>query len=392
MDGIILNSFTKKEIPFGRPWIDEADKKSVMEVLDGHILTHGPKCIEFENKFRSFMKSGYAVTTSSCMASLHLASIYFNFQAGDEIIVPAQTHVATVHAIELVGAKPIFLDCDINTGNIDIHRIEEKISNKTKAISLVHFSGIPVEMDKVCEIAKKFNLLIIEDCALALGSFYKGKHVGLWGDVGCFSFYPAKHITTAEGGMLVSSSENIVKNIASFRAFNVDHEHSNRSVPGIYDVIGVGLNYRMSELQAALGCAQMDKIAVNLQRRSNNFSILKRALSSVTGISHVLDSQNFEGINSYYCLIAILDGRIIAQRNKILQLLKSGNIGCSVYYPQPVPRMKYYAEKYQCDLSEYPNASMISDGSIALPVGPHLQETDMLIVADSLNKVIGTLL
>ena len=382
----------KKEIPFGRPWIDEIDKKAVMDVLNGHILTHGPKCLEFENKFISFMQGGYAVTTSSCMASLHLASIYFHFQPGDEIIVPAQTHVATVHAIELVGAKPIFLDCDIKTGNIDIYGIEEKITDKTKAISLVHFAGIPVAMDEILKIAKKYNLIVIEDCALALGSFYKQKHVGLWGDIGCFSFYPAKHITTAEGGMLVSNNEDIVKNIASFRAFNVDRNHSKRNIPGIYDVIGVGLNYRMSELQAALGCAQMDKIADNLQRRSTNFSILKQALSSVIGISHVLDSQQAEGINSHYCLIAILDRSIRSQRNEILQTLKADNIGCSVYYPQPVPRMKYYAEKYQYDLSAYPNASTISDASIALPVGPHLEETDMLLIADALKKTTEKLL
>ncbi len=387
----MLNALTKKEIPFGRPWLDENDKRSILEVLNGHVLTHGPKCAEFENKFMQFMRGGYAVTTSSCMAALHLASLYFNFQSGDEVIVPAQTHVATVHAIELVGATPIFLDCDINTGNIDISKIEEKISNKTKAISLVHFAGIPVAMDKVCEIAKKHHLVVIEDCALALGSFYKEKHVGLWGDVGCFSFYPAKHITTAEGGMLVSQDENRVRQIASFRAFNVDRTYSSRNVPGVYDVIGVGLNYRMSELQAALGCTQMDKLFDNLQRRSVNFSALKSRLSAIEGVGHVLDSQYAECRNSHYCLVAVLDPGIGSRRNEILQQLKVNNVGCSVYYPQPVPRMKYYAEKYQYSLLEYPNATIISDCSIALPVGPHLQEEDMAIIGDSLESAIQTL-
>lgn len=387
----MLTTIEKKEIPFGRPWIDENDKKAIIDVLNGHILTHGPKCTEFENKFTEFVQGGYAVTTSSCMASLHLASIYFNFKPGDEVIVPAQTHVATVHAIELLGAKPIFLDCELVTGNIDIQKIEEKITNKTKAISLVHFAGIPVHMDEVCKIAKKYNLFVIEDCALALGSFYKGKHVGLWGDVGCFSFYPAKHITTAEGGMLISHNENTVKNIASFRAFNVDRNHSTRNIPGVYDVIGVGLNYRMSELQAALGCTQLKKISDILSRRANNFSILKQELLSINGISHVLDSQDSDCENSYYCLIAVLNSEIAQYRNQILQFLKAEQIGCSVYYPQPVPRMKYYSHKYQCDLSQYQNAAIISDNSIALPVGPHLQSDDMLLIAKSLNKIIRTL-
>src|SRR3990167_2294710 len=293
----------KKEIPFGRPWIDQSDKNAVMEVLSGHILTHGPKCHEFENKFVQLMKGGYAVTTSSCMVSLHLASLHFKLKPGDEVLVPAQTHVATVHAIELVGAKPIFIDCELRTGNIDITQLENKISEKTKVITVVHFAGIPVEMDQVCGIAKKYNLSVIEDCALALGGFYKGKHVGLWGDVGCFSFYPAKHITTGEGGMLVSKNEKTATQIASFRAFNVDRTHSNRDIPGLYDVTGVGLNYRMSEMQAALGCTQLTKFSENLARRSKNFSLLKKELLSIEGVSTVLDSQNLECINSHYCLI-----------------------------------------------------------------------------------------
>lgn len=377
-----------KEIPFGRPWVDQTDKDAVMSVLEGHVLTHGPKCHEFEEKFVSFMDDGYAVTTSSCMASLHLASIYFKLQQDDEVIVPAQTHVATIHAIELLGAKPVFIDCELKTGNIDISKIENKITKRTKAISVVHFAGIPVSMDKVCEIAKKYNLYVIEDCALALGGFYKGKHVGLWGDVGCFSFYPVKHITTGEGGMLVSKNKKTVSEIASFRAFNVDRTHSNRDLPGMYDVTGVGLNYRMSEMQAALGCTQMDKLSENLHRRAKHFNVLKKALLSVGGISHVLDSQNSECVNSHYCLIAIFEKNLASKRNQILKQLKEMNIGCSVYYPQPVPRMMYYKERYHYDLAEFPNATILSDGSIALPVGPHLTEEDMLVIADSLKKVI----
>lgn len=379
---------TKKEIPFGRPWIDDLDKKAVMDVLDGHILTHGPKCVEFEEAFVRFMCGGYATTTSSCMASLHLASLHFGFQSGDEVLVPAQTHVATVHAIDLVGASPVFLDCELNTGNIDIAQIEEKITSRTKGISLVHFAGIPVEMDKICEISKRYNLKVIEDCALALGGFYKEKHVGLWGDAGCFSFYPAKHITTAEGGMLVANDQKVVRDIASFRAFSVDRSHTNRETPGIYDVIGVGLNYRMSELQAALGITQLAKFSENLRRRAHNFSVLKQQLLTIPGVSHVLDSQSSDCKNSYYCLIVILDSHVQTQRNNILRRLKEEGIGCSVYYPQPVPRMKYYSEKYQFDGSQYPNACRISDGSIALPVGPHLSEDDMLFISDSLREIL----
>lgn len=379
-----------KEVHFGRPWIDDTDRAAVMEVLNSYILTHGPKCKKFEEKFIHFMGGGYAVSTSSCMAALHLSAIYFGLQPGDEVIVPAQTHVATVHAVELVGAKPVFLDCELETGNIDLSLLEKKINNKTKAIFLVHFAGIPVQMDVVCDIAKKYNLLIIEDCALAVGSRYMNKHVGLWGDIGCFSFYPAKHMTTAEGGMLISKHEQAVKDIAHFRAFSVDRTFKERKIPGIYDVNNVGLNYRMSEIQAALGCTQIDKLPEIYRRRKNNFFTLKQELLQISGVQ-ILDSNNNDVHNSYYCLIVILDKDLRVKRNNIIQMLTENKIGCSVYYPQPVPRMKYYANKYECNSEEYKNAAIISDGSIALPVGPHLDIESMQLISYKLKNIIKSI-
>ena len=377
-----------KEIPFGRPMIEEDDRQAVMDVLNGHILTHGPKCKEFEKVFAEFVKGGYSVSTSSCMASLHLSAIYLGLKAGDEVIVPAQTHVATVHAVELTGATPVFVDCDLATGNIAIDKIEEKITAKTKAIFLVHFVGIPVEMDKLMVIANKHNLAVVEDCALAVGSFYKGKHVGLWGDMGCYSFYPVKHMTTAEGGMLISKDEKTVADIAHFRAFSVDRTHTERKIPGVYDVTGVGLNYRMSEMQAALGCTQVAKLDRILSSRARNFAALKPQIEAINGVSHVLDSTTPDGINSHYCLTLVLNDDYAKKRNDIVMALTERKVGCSVYYPQPVPRMKYYADKYQADPASYVNAATISDASIALPVGPHLNEEDMTIISDTLKHVM----
>jgi dTDP-4-amino-4,6-dideoxygalactose transaminase len=193
-----------REIPFGRPWIGDEEKRAVLAVLEGPILTHGPKGHEFEEKFARYIGGGTAITTSSCMASLHLATMHFGFGPGDEVLVPAQTHVATVHAVELVGAKPIFVDCELKTGNVDLIDFEKKITSKTRGAIIVHFSGIPAKMDKIMELCSPRGIKVIEDSALAVGSRYKGVHAGLWGDVGCFSFYPVKHITTSEGGMLVS--------------------------------------------------------------------------------------------------------------------------------------------------------------------------------------------
>ncbi len=378
----------QKEIPFGRPWIEDVDRQAVMDVLNGHILTHGPKCKEFEAKFSEMTKGGYAVSTSSCMASLHLCAIHFDIKPGDEVIVPSQTHVATVHAVEIMGATPVFVDCELQTGNIDLDQVEQHITPKTKAIFIVHFLGIPVEMDRLCAIAEKHNLKVIEDCALAVGTFYKGKHVGLWGDAGCFSFYPVKHITTAEGGMLISKDEQTVHDIGQFRAFSVDRSHQDRAIPGVYDVTGVGLNYRMSELQAALGCTQLDKVPRILKHREENFKALKALVLEIEGVQSVLDIQNDNGNNAYYCLTVILEEAIREKRNDIVLNMKEQQVGCSIYYPQPVPRMKYYNERYKTDPKHYKNAAVISDGSIALPVGPHLQVEDMTLVAQGLKHAI----
>lgn len=381
----------KKEIPFGRPWVEDADRQAVMDVLHGHILTHGPVCHQFEDDFAAFTQGGHAVTMSSCMAALHMSTLHLGVSEGDEVLVPAQTHVATVHAVELLGATPIFIDCELETGNIDISLLEEKITPKTKALILVHFAGIPAEMDRICAIAEKHNIAVIEDCALAVGSFYKGKHVGLWGDMGCFSFYPVKHITTGEGGMLISKDENTAKEIANFRAFSVDRTFNERKVAGVYDVTGVGLNYRMSEMQAALGCAQMAKIDRILARRAKNFKALKEQVLKIEGVRTVLDAQTPDAINSHYCLTVLLDEALTSKRNDIVKALMSDKVGCSIYYPQPVPRMKYYDEKYHVDPAEYKNAAVISDASIALPVGPHLEVADMDIIAAALKEKIESI-
>jgi perosamine synthetase len=369
-----------RDIPFGRPWIDDEDRSAVMEVLNGHILTHGPNCTGFENNFTEMMGAGSATTTSSCMAALHLSYLHLGIGPGDEVIVPAQTHVATVHAVELTGATPVFIDCELKTGNIDISRLENAINNKTKAIGIVHFVGIPLVMSDVMTIANKYNLKVIEDCALAVGARYDGRHVGLFGEAGCFSFYPVKHITSGEGGMFVSQYDNVVKKVANFRAFSVDRTHMERSIPGVYDVTDVGMNYRMSEMQAALGRTQTKKLPEILEKRSANFEALKSELKNVDDVI-VLDSSNSKSKNSHYCLILILIGSAAEKRNEIVLELKERKVGCSIYYPHPVPRLKYYQDKYGYDLKLFPNAAAVSDQSIALPVGPHLDEKDMSYIA-----------
>jgi len=358
-----------------------------MEVLQGHILTHGPKCHEFEDNFTGMMGDGHSVTTSSCMASLHLCSIHLGLGEGDEVIVPAQTHVATVHAIELTGATPVFVDCDPLTGNITALAIEAAVTPKTKAVSMVHFVGIPADMDEICAVIEKHDIALIEDCAIAIGARFDGRHVGLFGHAGCYSFYPVKHITSGEGGMLVSQHKNVVDEIANFRAFSVDRTHNERKVPGLYDVTNVGMNYRMSEMQAALGAEQVKKIPAILSRRSANFAQLKGKILEIGNV-RVLDAQNPKAQNSHYCLVAILTGDVAKKRDKVILKMKEMGVGTSIYYPHPVPRLSYYKEKYNLPLDQFPNATEISDCGIALPVGPHLATKDMDLVAECFAQAL----
>jgi dTDP-4-amino-4,6-dideoxygalactose transaminase len=343
--------------------------------------------LAFEEEFARFMGGGYCVAVSSCTAALHLTYFQMGLGPGDEVIVPAQTHNATAHSVELVGARPVFVDCEPSTGNIDVARIEAAISSRTKAVSLVHFLGLPCDMDAILRIAARHGLRVVEDCALALGARYRGAHVGLIGDVGCFSFYPVKHITTGDGGMFVTRHKEVAAAVSKLRAFGVDRTHQERKIPGMYDVDALGLNYRMSEMQAALGRTQLARIDVILRRREENFNALKSALAGVRGI-RVLDFVTPERSASRYCLSVVLEAGLARRRDEIVGKLNGAGVGTSVYYPHPVPRLGYYRRKYGYNAESYPNAAEISDGSIALPVGPHVNRDDVEYTATTLSRIV----
>jgi dTDP-4-amino-4,6-dideoxygalactose transaminase len=375
-------------VHFGRPIIGDEEKQAVMEVMSGPILVHGPKSKEFEAAFCEYTGAPFAVSVSSCTAALHLSYFYQKLGPGDEVIVPAQTHNATAHAVELTGAKPVFVDAEPETGNIDIDQIEGAITCSTKAISIVHYLGMPVNMDRINEIARKHGLFVVEDSALAIGTKFKGIHAGLLGDVGCFSFYPVKHFTTAEGGMLTTKSEEIAAKIERQRAFGVDRHHAGeRKIPGVYDVTQLGYNYRMNEIQAAIGIEQLKRIDGFLKKRRENYDALTAGLKEIDEIE-LLKSTHGDYQSSYYCHSIILKDSIAAKRFELVNCLKEAGVGTSVYYPRPVPHMTYYREKYGYTEDTFPVASKISYNSVALPVGPHLNIDDMDYITENVKKAV----
>ena len=375
-------------IPFGKPLINKSEIELIKKTINSNILVHGPKSIEFEKKFRNFTKSKYAISVSNCTTGMNLIYFSLGIGKGDEVIVPAQTHIATAHAVEYTGAKAVFADCDIKTGNISLDQIKKKINNRTKAICIVHFLGIPVDIKPIKNFAKKNNLFLIEDCALALGSNYYGKHVGTLGDAGVFSFYPVKHITTGEGGMIITNKKKLAKRLKLSRAFGVNKNYRERKKPGLYNSNQLGINFRMSEIHCSLGSSQIDKVKRFLNIRKNNFEFLVKNLKSNNNIS-IIDSDKKYLKNSHYCLTIILKKNLRKKRDKIIKDLNTKGIGTSIYYPHPLPRMNYYKNKYKLKLDNFKNARIISDFSIALPVGPHISSSQVKKMSNIINSVLS---
>ncbi len=370
-------------IPFGRPCLGEAERQAVLRVLDGPTLTHGPRVAEFEAAFAAWSGAPHAVATSSCAAALQLAYLSLGVWPGDEVLVAAQTHVATAHAAELCGARCVFIDSESRSGNINPARIEAAITSRTRAVALVHYNGVPADVRRVAEICQRYGLALVEDCALSLGATVEGTHTGLFGDAGCFSFYPAKHITTAEGGMLITRRADVAHAAGRLRAFGVDRNIvSQRAIPGMYDVPGIGLNYRMNELSAALGIEQLKRLPEILRLRRRNYRLLHDALQDVEEVRVLGGCEDLEQ-RACYCLVLMLAESLCPRRVELIRRLNARGVGTSVYYPAPVPRLTYYREKYGTRGDEFPNAAWISDASIALPVGPHIEPDDVAYIAES---------
>ena len=376
-----------REIPFGRPILGEEEKAAVAEVLSGHMLTHGPRCAEFEKRFAERVGAKHAVTTSSCTTALHLALLAHGVGPGDEVIVPAETHVATGHVVEHCGARPVFVDVERVTGNIGVPAIEAAITERTKAVMPVHYLGLPCDMDAITALAETRGIAVIEDCALALGADYGGRHPGAIGAAGCFSFYPAKHITTMEGGMLVTNDDRVEWLVRKQRAFGYDKGLGERSKPGIYDVVMLGYNFRMSEAQAAVGLCQLDRLDGFLAARAHNTAALLDGLAGIGEIA-TFPIENGAATSALYCVNAMLREESGLDRDAVVERLKADGIGTSVHYPVPVPLTTYYRDRYGHTDDQFPVARWISDNAISLPVGPHLKEEDMHRIVDSIRRAI----
>ncbi len=372
-----------KTIAFSSPDIIESDLESVQNVIKSGWLAHGKYSHQLEEEFCQYTGAKFATTVSNCTAGLHLSCLASGFTSGDEVIVPAQTHTATAHAVEFTGAKAVFADVDKITGNILIDEIKSKFNKRTKGVIPVHMAGEPCQMDEIKNFCDKNNLVLIEDCAHALGTIYNNVHAGNYGISGNFSFYPTKQITTGEGGIVISNDKNFIEKVKKYKAFGIDTPPELRKKEGVYDVLSLGYNYRMTDFQAALGVGQMERYSSNVEKRRLNAQLYCQLLEDHKNLYFAKYNSN----SSFFLFQIILNNNI--NRDKVIKALRDGGIGFSIHYATPVPLMSYYKNKYGYSEKDFPNAVGYANSSISLPVHPKLTKSDIEYICRVLKKMTG---
>lgn len=364
---------------------DEMEARAVYDVVKSGWISMGGKTRELEKKFVELVGSKYAIAVSSCTAALHLAMLALGLHEGDEVIVPSLTFVATVNAVRYVGATPVFADIVSEEDlTIDSGDIERKITDKTKAIVVMHYAGFPVDMNRIMEIANKYGLYVVEDAAHAPLSYLNGKHLGTFGDIGAFSFFSNKNMTTAEGGMVVTDNEEIAEKVRLLRSHGMTTLSFDRykGHASSYDVVVLGYNYRLDDIRAALGLVQLEKLEDGVNRRRKLVEKYRELLADDKRI--VVPFAGKDALSSHYIFVVVIKGIDSARRNQIRTLLADRyKIQTSVHYP-PVHKFSIYREF----TTSLPKTERVSDSLITLPLYDNMSFEDVEYVISSLKRVL----
>ncbi|TYP52406.1 DegT/DnrJ/EryC1/StrS family aminotransferase [Thermosediminibacter litoriperuensis] len=375
-------------LPFSPPVIGEEEIDEVVDTLKSSWITTGPKTRKFEEEFKTYIGAKEALALNSCTAALHVALVTQGIGSGDEVITTPLTFTATVNVIEHVGAKPVLVDVEEETLNIDPEKIEKAITPKTKAIMAVHYSGHPAEMDKINEIANKYNLHVIEDAAHALPAKYKGRYIGSGDNLTAFSFYATKNLTTAEGGMLTGPDDLIEKaRIISLHGMSRDAwKRYSKEGSWYYEVVLPGFKYNMTDIQASLGLHQLNKLAVFQKRR---YEIVEKYNSAFKDIDCLeIPSAKKEVEHAWHLYVFRLRLEMLKiDRNRFIEELKNRNIGTSVHFI-PIHIHPYYKNKYGFKENDFPVAYNNYLRMISLPLNPGLSDQDVADVIEAVLDVI----
>jgi len=348
---------------------DDEEFEAVQRVLKSGWLTMGEETLKFEEEFSKYIGVKYALATSSCTAALHMAMLALDIGPGDEVICPSLTFVATSNSILYTGAKPVFADVtsltDFNISPIDI---EKKITDKTKAIVIVHYAGYPCNMAEICAIAKRHGLYLVEDCAHAPGAEYKGKKVGTFGDIACFSFFSNKNLSTGEGGMVVTDNSEFYEKLKLIRSHGMTtltlDRHKGHAFS--YDVVRLGFNYRIDEIRAAIGRVQLKKLEFNNQKRKEVANYYIEKLSACKFIS--IPFKDYKEKSSYHIFPVLLDDRI--DRTNLMKYLRDSGIQTSIHY-RPIHQFSFY-QRLGYSSNGLESTEIIGKRELTLPLYPNI--------------------
>ena len=362
-------------IQLAKPNITENTIEEVVKVLRSGNLVQGEKVQIFENKIAEYIGVRHAICVSSGTATLHLSLLALGIGPGDEVIIPALSYIATANVIELVGAKPVFVDVNLQTFNIDVKKIEGVITKRTKAIMPVHEFGLIAEISDIINIAKKYNLFVVEDAACALGAKVSNKFAGSFGNLGSFSLHPRKAITSGEGGVVTTNDDELAKKIRILRNHGVDY------VDGKMDFVEAGFNYRMTDFQATLVISQLDDFNNALETKQTLSSIyLSEINNPIITLPHVPLNINHTW-QTFHILLNSED-----KRNELIKYLRVNGVN-SNYGAQCIPHMTFYQNKYKHNSAiEFPNAYRAYTCGLAIPIHDQLTIENIKYISKLINK------
>ena len=384
-----MNNRQGKNIPFHKPSIGEEDIKEVVDVLSSGWLTTGAKTKRFEEEFSRYVGSRHAVAVNSCTAALHLALSATGLKENDEVILPAMTFAASGEVVTYFGARPVLVDCDEDTLLIDPDRIEEKIGPKTKAIMPVHFGGQACDMDRITDLAEKYDLSVIEDAAHSLPASYKGRMIGTVGDITCFSFYATKTITTGEGGMLCTDNDEWAEDARIMSLHGISKDAWKRyTAEGswYYEIVKAGFKYNLTDIAAALGLAQLKRCD---EFRSRRAAVAQKYTDSFAGIPEVKPlSKRDYGTHAWHLYVIQLNLEALKlTRAQFVKDLNERGIGCSVHFI-PLHLHPYYRKTFGTEANDLPVSSRVYERIVSLPIYPGMAEEDVTYVAEAVARII----
>jgi perosamine synthetase len=376
-------------LPYGRQWLDEDDIAAVAEVLRSDWITQGPARGRFEKMVAGYAGAQHAVAVANGTAALLAACSAAGLKPGDEVITSPMGFVASANAIVLVGAKPVFVDIRPETLNIDPAQIGPSVTHRTKAILPVDFAGNPADLDDIRRLAHEHALLVIEDAAHALGAVYKDRKVGGLSDLTTFSFHPVKHITTGEGGMVLTNSADLCARVARFANHGMLKDPDNERIHGswYYEVHEPGYNLRITDFQCALGISQLARLDAFVERRRQLARIYDEALEGLEQVELPREAPGARSSYHLYILQLRLE-RLRASRRTIFDALRAENIGVQVHY-LPLHLHPYYARTFGYQRGQFPVAEAYYECSFSIPLFPQMSDDDAADVIAALRKVVG---